>query len=559
MSKILHFLIFIFFTVFIITAEYSQVNLEWAKTYNGPGNAYDEATGIAIDGSGNIYITGGSRGSGTSLDYSTIKYDPSGNVIWNSRYSGPGNADDDAYHIILDEAGNVYVTGASTGSGTGYDYCVVKYNSSGAQQWAARYNGPANGNDEIYGIAVNSSTGDVYVTGYSAGTGTLSDICTVKYNSSGAQQWVVRVNGTANDDDYGNAMVMDAQGNIYVTGGLTSAENDMDYVTIKYNPDGQQQWIRYYDGAGHGFDLASHNAIDVNGNIYVAGYVRDASNSDYCTIKYNSSGAQQWVAVYNGPGNSVDEEYTVVVDNAGNSYVTGNSRGTGTGDDYCTIKYNSNGVQQWVARYNGEAANDDYANYLAVDNTGNVYVTGESWKDGANFDILTLKYNSDGQQQWETRYNGTGNEYDNANFLALNGNSIYITGGSDNNVNTDFITIKYNQLIGIKNISSGVPNKFELKQNYPNPFNPATKISFSIPLLREVSEGRGVSVKLVIFNILGKQIQTLVNEQLAPGTYEADWNASDFPSGVYYYKLTVRQAGSSTGDYVETKKMVLIK
>jgi uncharacterized delta-60 repeat protein len=555
MNKHLHFYISIFFLVIISTFSYSQVNLEWAKMYNGSGNAYDEATGIAIDGSGNIYITGGSRGSGTNLDYSTIKYDPSGNVIWNSRYAGPGNGDDDAYHIILDNSGNVYVTGASTGEGTGYDYCVVKYNSSGVQQWAARYNGPANGNDEIYGIAVNSSTGDVYVTGYSTGTGTLSDICTVKYNSSGVQQWVVRLNGTANDDDYGNSMVMDALGNIYVTGGLTSADNDMDYVTIKYNPDGQQQWIKYYDGAGHGFDLASHNAIDANGNIYVAGYVKGISNSDYCTIKYNSSGVQQWAAIYNGTGNGVDEEYTVVVDNAGNCYVTGNSSGAGTGDDYCTIKYNSNGVQQWIARYNGEAANDDYANYLAVDNSGNVYVTGESWKDGSNFDIITLRYNSDGQQQWETRYNGTGNEYDNANFLALNGNSIYVTGGSDNNANTDFITIKYNQLIGIKNISSNVPDKFELKQNYPNPFNPATKIRFSVSPF----EGGKGDVKLVIFNILGKEVQTLVNEQLAPGTYEVDWNASNFPSGVYYYRLTARQAGASTGDFSETKKMILVK
>jgi Secretion system C-terminal sorting domain len=115
------------------------------------------------------------------------------------------------------------------------------------------------------------------------------------------------------------------------------------------------------------------------------------------------------------------------------------------------------------------------------------------------------------------------------------------------------------ELIGIKPISNQVPEHFALEQNYPNPFNPATKIRFALP--------KSSFAKIVIYDALGREVVTLVNEQLKPGTYEADWNATNYPSGVYYYKLTVRQAGSSTGDpssgsgqvFVETKKMVLIK
>ena len=108
-------------------------------------------------------------------------------------------------------------------------------------------------------------------------------------------------------------------------------------------------------------------------------------------------------------------------------------------------------------------------------------------------------------------------------------------------------------LTGITNLNTGIPDKFSLYQNYPNPFNPTTKIKFDVakssPL---IPLQRGEFVKLVVFDLLGKEVETLVNEQLAPGTYSVDWDASAFPSGVYFYKL-------SAGDFTDTKRMVLIK
>jgi hypothetical protein len=104
-------------------------------------------------------------------------------------------------------------------------------------------------------------------------------------------------------------------------------------------------------------------------------------------------------------------------------------------------------------------------------------------------------------------------------------------------------------LVGITQISSEVPHKFDLYQNYPNPFNPTTSIRFSIPSL--VRRGEGVVV-LKVYDVLGSEIQTLVNENLSPGTYEVEWVGSKFASGVYYYTL-------SADDYKETKKMVLMK
>ncbi|MBI2303339.1 MAG: SBBP repeat-containing protein [Chloroflexi bacterium] len=100
--------------------------------YNGPGNSTDEARAMAVDGSGNVYVAGVSAGSDGYFDYATIKYDTGGNQVWVARYNGPGNADDMARALAVDGAGNVYVTGYSAGIGTSSDYATIKYSASAA-------------------------------------------------------------------------------------------------------------------------------------------------------------------------------------------------------------------------------------------------------------------------------------------------------------------------------------------------------------------------------------------------------------------------------------------
>lgn len=113
--------------------------------------------------------------------------------------------------------------------------------------------------------------------------------------------------------------------------------------------------------------------------------------------------------------------------------------------------------------------------------------------------------------------------------------------------------------IGITKLGENIPVSYSLHQNYPNPFNPVTNIKFEIPLLRGVparlrngQEGRGVPIKLIIYDILGKEVEVLINKEMSPGTYEAEWDASGYSSGVYFYTL-------STESFSQTRKMVLIK
>ena len=165
-----------------------------------------------------------------------------------------------------------------------------------------------------------------------------------------------------------------------------------------------------------------------SGNVYVTGSVFAGTGysgrTDYLTVKYNSAGVQQWKQQYNGPGNSFDYPTAIAADNAGNVIITGYS--TGIDLDFATIKYNTNGVQQWIARYNGPANSSDIAYALTLDNAGNVYVTGSDQKVIYNSDFLTVKYNSSGVQQWTARYNGPANDNDESYALAVDKQEMYM-------------------------------------------------------------------------------------------------------------------------------------
>ncbi len=164
-------------------------------------------------------------------------------------------------------------------------------------------------------------------------------------------------------------------------------------------------WVARYNGPGNGSDADYALAVDASGNVYVTGYTGSGTSNDYATIKYAPNGDTLWVRTYNGPGNDADGAYTLAVDDSGNVYVTGGSYGSGTWADYATLKYNSYGDTLWVRRYYNPYANySDVAIALAVGQTGNVYVTGSSYLGTSDYDYLTIMYNSNGSIMWGAKY-----------------------------------------------------------------------------------------------------------------------------------------------------------
>lgn len=419
---------------------------EWVTRYNGPGNGWDIAYGLAVDAVGNVYVTGVSDGGTTGEDYATIKYDALGMEQWVARYNGPGNLMDWAEAITLDNGVNVCVTGEIMDSAWNFDYGTVKYDSLGVMQWSARYNGLGNFDDVADAIAIDA-VGNVYVTGYSYGSGTGFDYATLKYNSAGVEQWVARYNGPGNDDDRAVAITIDDAHSIYVTGRSRGSGTDYDYATVKYDSSGIQQWVARFNGAANDSDQAYAFVVDSNHNVYVTGRsFGSGTGCDYATVKYDSSGVEEWVVRYDGPGNDDDRAYAIATDNTGSLYVTGRSYSTDY--DYATIKYDLSGVEQWVVRYDGPGNDNDRAYGVAVDLAGNVCVTGSSRGSGTDYDYATIKYDSSGAEQWVLRYNGPGNGRDYALKIVVDdANYIYVTGYSDGvGTDYDYATLKYSPL-----------------------------------------------------------------------------------------------------------------
>ena len=241
----------------------------------------------------------------------------------------------------------------------------------------------------------------------STAIGGLILLTSLTAHSQVTQEWVARFDGAGTGDDRANAIAVDAAGNVYVTGQAGISGSSVDYATIKYNAQGVQQWIATYNGPGNSTDIATSIVVDASGNVYVTGASigNNSSDEDYATIKYDPSGTEQWVARYNGPGNALDEPFDLEVDDLGNVYVTGRSNRTGghfEGLDFLTIKYNALGAEQWVVRFNGVGNDWDEGRALAVDDQGNVYVTGTAGFDAgtAYHDDYTFKYNSSGGLLW---------------------------------------------------------------------------------------------------------------------------------------------------------------
>ncbi len=542
---------------FAFTPVQSQgVTEEWVRRYNGPANGSDQARALAIDNDGNIYVTGRSNASVTGNDFLTIRYNPDGTEAWVSRVDiKQGNAagNDVGNDIVTDNLGNVYVTGSGGGV-----FTTIKYNpATGDTIWTRKFQSGPTALDEATDIAVDGN-GNIYVTGtleISANAATR-DIGTIKYNSNGDSLWVRRFDG-ANSIDIARDIAVDAAGNVYIAGRSDSSGNRTDFITIKYSTDGVKSWSGRY--AATSSDGAQGIAVDNSGNVYVTGAGRGTGGTqDYITVKYNSLGEKQWHALYdfNRQGTISDEAFDIATDGV-NVYVTGRS-----GARYTTIKYAAAGDTLWTRHVSASSGGSlPQPSTIIVDNFDNVYVTGRGSFPGRGADYLTVKYRTDGMQQWQKEYNGPGNGFDDALDIGVDyfGN-VYVTGVSAGD-NNDYATVCLLAMVSaVEESEIGAPvTSYQLEQNYPNPFssearsraagNPSTMISFALPQAGEVS--------LAIYNLNGQLVKRLAAGEMNAGRHGVIWDAKDdrgqqVASGVYVYVL-------KAGEFVAQRKLVLMK
>ncbi len=421
------------------TGVYVAVSVDMAwSTYLG-GTMQDYGYDIAVDGSGNCYATGSTDSSGwisggwdTTLDSGwdgyVVKLSPVGVHLW-STYLG-GTNDDRGFGIALDGSGNCYVTGYTNssgwvsggwdailnGSGAGYDGYVVKLSPAGAHAWST-YLGGTN-DDRGQGIAVDES-GNVYATGYTNSSGWVSDGWdttlggrsdgyVVKLSPAGAHTWSTYLGGTGNDWGYGIAV--DGSGNCYgtgttgstgwVSGGWDVTQNGRDdgYV-VKLDSSGAHLWSTYLGGEGNeiGYDIA----VDGSGNCYATGQTQSNGwvyggwdtilngEADGYVVKLSAAGAHLW-STYLG-GKSADSGRGIAVDESGNCFATGYTFSPGWVDggwdtilngstDAYMVKLSATGAHVWSSYLGGTG--NEYGSGIAVDGSGNCYATGNTNSSG---------------------------------------------------------------------------------------------------------------------------------------------------------------------------------
>jgi hypothetical protein len=408
-------------------SSHAQIQQAWAVRYNnGIVDGTNQAINIALDNAGNIYALGFSQNNNTNLGYVTIKYAPNGTELWTARYDDTNYPTATPTGLALDTSNKVAVTGSAV---------TVKYDSAGNQLWTALYDGAA--------IALDSS-GNSIVTGFS------SSFNTVKIAPSGTNVWLTSYN-EPNGPVISQALVVDSGGNAYVAGSDTyvcysEGPNVVCYeglLLVKYDQNGRQLWkdvaamgslytVRVaglaldssanvyveangylepyatygYTSAGDGLWAASNPtsnggssahglAVDKFGDAFVTGY-----NGHYYpntpfpigTYKIGTNGAYLWTNLYYSVPVAVSVGTSVAVDSANNSYVTGYSPGTNGTNDIVTIKYDPNGNQIWLQRYSSPGGGNAAGNAIAVDNNGNVYVTGYDTTAAGGTEIVTIKY-----------------------------------------------------------------------------------------------------------------------------------------------------------------------
>jgi len=519
------------YLIVFISLNYLNAGVDtvWVRRYNPPAGLEDEAIALIVDKEGNVYVTGKSESKGRGYDFLTVKYNPEGEFLWFARYDEDGR-NDTPQAIYVDDSGNVYIAGTSERVATQTDYIMLKYNRDGNLIKVLHYDGGNEKADFLRGMVIDDS-GNVYVTGESEGEGTDKDYLTLKYNREGELRWAIRYDN--GKDDYATALTLQGNGALYVTGNSYSEDGKYHCITIKYDTAGKAIWIKKYKEDTY----ASFIRTDSIGNVYVAGNIyKEESGWDYLILKYDSSGNLLWDRYYNHL--EKDSLCAFIVDRNGDVYVTGKSW-NGHSYDYLTIKYNSDGNLIWIKSYDGPSHRNDYPTAITIDEEG-VYITGGSDGGLSNWDYATVKYRkTDGRCMWVIRYNSEYGGTDIPSSIAVDKSGyLYVAGRSWAGLTwNDFLTIKYYQTTGIGEESPSFFNSLN-PQISPNPAKGIVNIRYEIPDKSPISlKIYDVSGRLVK-SLLRPQCQNPITYRLEWDGRDDKGNL--LPAGVYFLRFRTK-------------------
>lgn len=353
---------------------------------------------------------------------------------WLRTFQGQGKNPDRIAAIVVDNNGDI-ITGGYAGNHHGApDAFIMKTNLQGDTLWTYYYDAGGYNEDYVIDLAVDAGN-NIYFTGNSEGVSVVAAACiTGKINSAGVQQWVSRYALTGASESFGTGVAVDANGNVYTCGYTDPFPGSNDWFVIKYNSTGVQQWIDLYDGAISSSDEAYDIAIAPNGNPTACGISYSNAAGGGCNAyvrQLNPQGTVVWTDTYSNPANAtgVDEPWGLRFINGGDLLVggsTANPSGSSNRDMFA-LRYNAAGVRQWVSIYTdaNTPTADEYIRAVTVDDSGNVYIVGTDYLNG----VIT-RINNTGTGGWRKVFRGPlSNGYEVFHGVAADNNGgVYATG-----------------------------------------------------------------------------------------------------------------------------------
>lgn len=437
--------------VFLLSITgYSQttqhvVSQEW-MTSSGSQNTFQKSTvrSATIGGSIYTYVAGSTLNSNGNYDILVQRFSPIGTLMWSQQYNGVGNGDDIAADIrITPSNGEVYVCGTYYKNATDSNNAIViKYDQYGNQRWTATYNGSGSRHDGYASMLVSGNS--VIAVGATWSTSNQYDMLTRRIDTAGATVWTATYDNAGLND---LAVSLSARsGSLFVAGGVQNTSTSYKIATWKINPaNGSITQTTLSSSSSLGIDRVTDVQEDASGDVYVAGTVLNLSTGfDIKLFKFSNALAPLWNATWDG--NSLEDAATgVYIDSLNNVIVTGYTTTTANGKDYITVKYNSSGSQQWEVQYDDTAHGCDSATAIVTKGT-DIYVTGKSY-NGQNFDYYTIKYDGSGNQIFGIDWNSTPNKNDIPMGIAIDTvGGIVVSGQTQLTSSTyNYFTVKYSE------------------------------------------------------------------------------------------------------------------
>lgn len=432
----------------------AQGNQQWIQNYSN-GN-HDEALSLDLDNNNNIYVTGRQSGVNPFYDWATLKYDASGNQQWVDVFaSSVATWTEEPVKLISDPTGFIYVSGFVPISGpSNRDYYLIKYDLSGNRVWETAFNNnPFSGDDQPVDMMIDPNS-NIYLTGNCIQSMTGQDIVTVKFSASGQFLWKHSID-SIQMTDYGRSIAYDALSNsIFIIGDITvNPSNSIarDWIVVKLDTAGNEISETTLNGPGNEFDLPYDLSVSPSGKLAVTGMItmNTIGNGDIGSVCYDSLLLPLWTRYHNGDGFADDHGTEMVLDQSGNAYVCGYTRGGDiTLEDMMVFKVDTSGLPVWRYDYAGTVeSSSDKALAITVDAQQNVYITGSVDTSGGNNyrDIYTAKISSTGQLLWQNIYSGTagGADYPVAIAVLPNGNVMVAANTVNTGTNADASLICY--------------------------------------------------------------------------------------------------------------------